>query len=55
MARYAHQYGGNYAKALAAYNAGTGGLQTAEKACGANWLSCTPAQTRNYVYRIMGI
>ena len=55
MANYAHNYGGNYAKALAAYNAGTGSLQAAERACGTNWLSCTPPQTRNYVYRIMGI
>jgi transglycosylase-like protein with SLT domain len=54
MARYSQKYGG-YAQALAAYNAGSGGLLAAEKACGANWLNCTPAQTRDYVHRIMGL
>lgn len=53
MARYAKQYGG-YAKALAAYNAGSGTLQSAENACGANWLSCMPAETQHYIATIMG-
>ncbi|WP_376797287.1 lytic transglycosylase domain-containing protein [Thermogemmatispora sp.] len=55
MASYARSYGGDYAKALAAYNAGSGNLQNALNACGAGWLSCLPAETQNYVYRIMGI
>lgn len=54
MARYYHQYG-DYAKALGAYNAGVGAVQSASYACGMNWLACMPGQTRNYVYRIMGI
>lgn len=54
MASYAHKYG-DYAKALAAYNAGSAGLSGAEKSCGGKWLSCMPGQTRNYVYRIMGV
>jgi len=54
MARYSNQYSG-YAKALAAYNAGPASLQHAENACGANWLSCMPAQTQHYVSTIMGI
>lgn len=54
MASYAHKYG-NYAKALAAYNAGGGNLATAERNCGMNWLSCMPGQTQDYVYRIMGV
>jgi hypothetical protein len=54
MARYSHQYG-DYAKALAAYNAGPATLQNAENACGTNWLSCMPAQTQKYVSVIMGI
>ncbi len=54
MARYAKQYGG-YAKALAAYNAGSGSLQNAENACGANWLSCMPVETQHYVATIMGV
>jgi hypothetical protein len=53
MARYYHQYG-DYAKALAAYNAGPASLQRAVNSCGANWLSCMPAQTQNYVHTIMG-
>jgi len=53
MARYYHQYG-DYAKALAAYNAGPATLQNAVNSCGANWLSCMPAQTQNYVHTIMG-
>jgi Transglycosylase SLT domain len=55
MAGYASQYGGDYAKALAAYNAGTGTVQNAVNNCGANWLNCIPGQTRNYIFKIMGI
>ena len=55
MASYANSYGGNYAMALAAYNGGTGTVQYAVRACGANWLNCLPGQTRNYIYVIMGI
>lgn len=54
MASYYHRYG-NYAKALGAYNAGSGSVQSAVYACGMNWLSCMPGQTQNYVYRIMGV
>lgn len=54
MASSYHQYG-DYAKALAAYNAGPGQLQSAEYACGVNWLNCMPAETQNYVYVIMGV
>jgi hypothetical protein len=53
MANLDHQYD-DYSKALAAYNAGSGTLQNAENACGANWLSCMPAETQNYVATIMG-
>jgi soluble lytic murein transglycosylase-like protein len=56
MARYAKMYGGNYAMALAAYNGGTGTVQYAVNTCGsANWLNCLPAETRHYIYVIMGI
>ncbi len=55
MAGYSHQYGGNYAMALAAYNAGSGTVQYAVNACGSNWMNCLPAQTQNYIYVIMGI
>lgn len=55
MANYAHQYGGDYAKALAAYNAGGGTVQSAVNNCGANWLNCLPGETRQYIRTIMGI
>lgn len=54
MASYNRQYGGDYAKALAAYNAGTGNVNNATSACGANWLSCLPGETQNYIRTIMG-
>lgn len=56
MASYANQYGGDYAKALAAYNAGGGNVNYAINACGAaNWMNCLPPETRNYIRVIMGI
>jgi len=56
MANYAKSYGGDYAKALAAYNGGTGTLQYAINACGASaWMNCLPGETRSYIRTIMGI
>ena len=55
MANYARQYGGDYAMALAAYNGGSGTIQSAVNNCGANWLNCLPGETRHYIYIIMGI
>src|SRR5258708_14876236 len=52
MARYDQKYG-DYAKALAAYNGGSGNLEAALANCGAAWLSCEPAQTQAYVQKIM--
>jgi hypothetical protein len=54
MANAYHQYG-DYAKALAAYNAGSASLQRAVNNCGASWLSCMTAETQHYVHVIMGI
>ena len=55
MASYNRMYGGDYAKALAAYNGGTGTVQYAVNNCGASWLNCLPGETRHYIYVIMGI
>ncbi len=55
MANSARQYGGDYAKALAAYNAGSGTVNYAVSACGSTWMNCLPAETRHYIYTIMGI
>lgn len=55
MASYNRTYGGDYAKALAAYNGGSGTVQYAVNNCGANWLNCLPGETRHYIYVIMGI
>lgn len=55
MASYNKTYGGDYAKALAAYNGGSGTVQSAVNNCGASWLNCLPYQTRHYIYVIMGI
>ncbi|GAC1357184.1 MAG: hypothetical protein NVS2B12_07420 [Ktedonobacteraceae bacterium] len=53
MANLQAQYGGDYAKALAAYNGGEGAVQAAVRNCGTGWLSCMPLQTQSYVYLIM--
>jgi hypothetical protein len=56
MAGYSKTYGGDYAKALAAYNGGSGTVQYAVNSCGAaNWMNCLPGETRNYIRMIMGI
>ncbi|GHO43871.1 lytic transglycosylase domain-containing protein [Ktedonospora formicarum] len=49
------QWGGDYAKALASYNAGSGVVQNAINQGGANWMNFLPAETRNYLTKIMGI
>ncbi|GCE15691.1 lytic transglycosylase domain-containing protein [Tengunoibacter tsumagoiensis] len=54
MADLSRMYGGDYAKALAAYNAGPGNVNAAVNAGGANWLAYTPAETQHYVHTIMG-
>jgi hypothetical protein len=55
MASYANKYGGDYAKALAAYNAGDGTVQYAINTCGPiSWMNCLPAETQNYIHTIMG-
>lgn len=55
MASLKQQWGGDYAKALASYNAGSGVVQNAVNQGGANWMNYLPAETRNYLTKIMGI
>jgi Transglycosylase SLT domain len=54
MARLSNSYGGDYAKALAAYNAGSGAVNNAVSRGGANWLSFMPYETQAYIQKIMG-
>ncbi len=54
MAGYLHNYGGDMAKSLAAYNCGSGCVESAASRYGAAWLAHTPAETRHYVATIMG-
>ena len=49
MAYFVRQYSGNYAKALAAYNAGPGAVQSAVRRGGAKWYYYLPAETQNYI------
>ena len=55
MQHSVQQYGGDYARALAAYNAGTGVVQAAQSRCGVRWLSCLPAETQHYVQVILQV
>lgn len=54
MAQLSKQFGGNYAMALAGYNAGPGAVQYAINAGGNSWYYYLPNETRNYVSVIMG-
>lgn len=49
------RYGGDAAKAWAAYNAGPGRLDAAVKQHGAGWLKGMPAETRGYVSKNMAM
>ncbi|TMD59356.1 MAG: LysM peptidoglycan-binding domain-containing protein [Chloroflexi bacterium] len=54
MASYVRQFGGDIAKALAAYNAGPGAVQRAVMLGGTNWRAFLPAETQNYIRVILG-
>jgi soluble lytic murein transglycosylase-like protein len=53
MASYQHLFG-NYAMALAAYNAGSARVAAAVAKGGASWGAYIPVSTRSYVCNIMG-
>ena len=48
------QFGGDWTKALAAYNWGPGNVANAISQAGDGWLSLAPAETQNYVTKILG-
>ncbi len=52
MASYLKRYG-DYAKALAAYNAGSGRVAYALSRCGVQWRTCIPLETQRYISIIM--
>lgn len=52
MAWYYQNYGYDYGKALACYNAGCSTLVWAEQNC-RNYYYCLPAETRNYITKII--
>ena len=54
MSQLNHEFGGNYAQALAAYNAGSSAVRYAISAGGANWYNYLPAESQNYITVIMG-
>lgn len=48
------QFGGDQSAALAAYDWGPGNVQNAQAKYGSNWLAYAPAETQNYVEKILG-
>ena len=49
-----NQFGGNAVATLAAYNWGPGNVRSAMSRYGQNWLAHAPAETQNYVGKILG-
>lgn len=52
MSDLLHQFGGDYRKALAAYNWGPGNLKDAIGQYGDQWLAHAPASTQDYISKI---
>ena len=55
MQQYLQSWNGDVRKALASYNAGLGGVQSAVAAGGTNWEAKLPQETRDYLSAILGI
>ncbi len=53
LAQMLAQFGGDVEAALAAYNWGPGNVSNAMAAAGSGWLSTAPAETQNYVQKIL--
>lgn len=54
MADLQRQFGGNYAMALAGYNAGPGAVNSAVARGGGSWQAYLPYETRHYIATILG-
>lgn len=54
MQQYLQSWNGDVRKAVASYNAGMGGVQSAVAAGGANWEAKLPQETRDYLSAILG-
>ena len=54
MQNYLKRYDNDIRKALAAYNWGPGNLNSAIRRHGDNWEANAPAETRNYISKILG-
>lgn len=48
------KYDGDVSKALAGYNWGGGKVDKAVRKYGSNWLKYAPAETKNYIKKILG-
>lgn len=55
LAQLLNQFTGDAAKALAAYNWGPGNVAKAVQQFGDQWLAHVPAETQNYVAKIVGV
>jgi soluble lytic murein transglycosylase-like protein len=52
MNEHIARFGGDKAKALAAYNAGPGTVDLTVETCGATWRDCLPDETKEYLANI---
>lgn len=55
IAQLIQQFGGDVAKAVAAYNVGPGRVTSAVAQYAGNWLAAVPAETQAYVAALLGV